>query len=107
MKSHIFYSSYINFKYKKHKQDRLYNFDYSQDGYYFITIVTKDREHFFGEIAKQKMNYSPIGEYAKANILKFYIDENLENLIKDESIKIIFVCSPNNPTGNLINKESV
>jgi putative transposase len=65
--------------YKKHKQYRLYNFDYSQDGYYFITIVTKDREHAFGEIVNQQMKYSAIGEYVKTNILKFYADENLAN----------------------------
>ena len=35
------------------------------------------------------------------------IDENLKNLIKEDSLKIIFVCSPNNPTGNLIHKESI
>ncbi len=68
-----------SFMYKKHKQYRLFNFDYSQDGYYFITIVTKDREHFFGEIVNQQMIYTPIGEFAKINILKFYADENLDN----------------------------
>ncbi len=35
------------------------------------------------------------------------IDENLKNLIKEDSLKIIFVCTPNNPTGNLIHKESI
>ena len=65
--------------YKKHKQYRLYNFDYSQDGYYFITIVTKDRERFFGEIVNQEMIYTPIGVYVKSNILKFFVDESLEN----------------------------
>jgi len=65
--------------YKKHKQYRLYNHDYSQDGHYFITIVTKDREHFFGKVVNREMIYSPIGEYVKNNILKFYVDENLEN----------------------------
>lgn len=65
--------------YKKYKQYRLYNFDYSQDGHYFITIVTKDREHSFGEISHQQISYSPIGEYVKNNILKFHPNENLEN----------------------------
>lgn len=65
--------------YKRHKQYRLYNFDYSQDGYYYITIVTKDREHFFGEIRNQKMIYSTIGEYVIENILKFHVDESLSN----------------------------
>ena len=65
--------------YKKKKQYRLYNFDYSRDGYYFITIVTKGREHFFGKIIDQEMIYSAIGEYARNNILKLYVDESLEN----------------------------
>jgi len=34
----------------------------------------------------------------------FQIDlEALENALIDESIKLIFICSPNNPTGNAIN----
>ena len=65
--------------YKKQKQYRLYNFDYSQDGNYFITIVTKDREHFFGKIVNKEMIYTPIGEFVKKNILKFYVDEKLDN----------------------------
>jgi len=34
---------------------------------------------------------------------------NLEEVVKniDDSLKIIFLCSPNNPTGNLLNKEMV
>ena len=79
--------------YKKHKQYRLYNFDYSQDGYYYITIVTKDREHFFGEIFNQKMNYSTIGEYVKENILKFYVDEAVGNPYQNN---LYFIN--NNPT---------
>ncbi|MGG9963436.1 transposase [Ferruginibacter sp. SUN106] len=65
--------------YKKNKQYRLYNYDYSQNGYYFITIVTKDREHFFGKIANQEITLTVIGEYVKSNILKFYVDEDLDN----------------------------
>jgi putative transposase len=65
--------------YKKHKQYRLYNFDYSQDGHYFITIVTKGRQHLFGKIVNREMIYAPIGDYVKNNILKFYVDESLEN----------------------------
>ena len=29
---------------------RLQSWDYGDDGAYFITICTKNREHFFGEI---------------------------------------------------------
>ena len=35
------------------------------------------------------------------------IEKVLEVIKTDESIKIIFICSPNNPTGNLIDKESI
>jgi len=39
---------------------------------------------------------------------KFQIDrEILQPYLDDISIKIIFICSPNNPTGNLINKEDI
>ncbi|MGC4102544.1 transposase [Ferruginibacter sp.] len=65
--------------YKKHKQYRLYNYDYSQDGYYFITIITKDRAHFFGKIKNQQITLSAIGSYLKDNIQQFYPDETLEN----------------------------
>ena len=35
------------------------------DGSYFITICTKHREHFFGEIVNGEMILSEIGEYAQ------------------------------------------
>ena len=44
---------------------RLPFYDYSQNGYYFVTICTKNREHFFGKITEGKMNCSKIGELAK------------------------------------------
>lgn len=43
---------------------RLKNWDYSSDGYYFITICTKYREHLFGEIIDGKMILSGIGKIA-------------------------------------------
>ena len=36
--------------------------DYADNGYYFITICTKDREHFFGEIENGEM---VLNEYGK------------------------------------------
>lgn len=65
--------------YKRQKQYRLPSHDYSQNGYYFITIVTKNRKHFFGEVADQKITLSPIGNYLKENIQKFQFNENLPN----------------------------
>lgn len=41
---------------------RLKEWDYSRYGYYFVTICTKDKEHFFGEIVGDKMKLSEIGK---------------------------------------------
>lgn len=38
--------------------------DYGWNGAYFITICTKNREHFFGEIKNKKMILSPLGAIA-------------------------------------------
>lgn len=34
----------------RRKNNRLQDFDYSQNGAYFVTICTKDKVHLFGEI---------------------------------------------------------
>ena len=54
-------------KYKYHKQYRLPEFDYSSNNGYFITIVTKDRNHFFGEILDKEMYISEIGLFVEDN----------------------------------------
>ncbi len=41
---------------------RLPGFDYSQEGSYFVTIVTKDREPLFGEIIDDEMRLNEIGK---------------------------------------------
>ena len=43
---------------------RLKNYDYSGNGYYYVTICTKDREEYFGKIINGKIFYSKIGEIA-------------------------------------------
>ena len=43
---------------------RLSSWDYSSNGAYFITICTKDRKHYFGEIMDAKMRLSEIGLFA-------------------------------------------
>ena len=47
------------------KRNRLWNFDYDSNGCYFITICTKDRKNYFGEIIGKKINLSEIGLNAK------------------------------------------
>ena len=41
------------------KKLRLEEFDYSSEGAYFITICTKNRENFFGEIAERAIDNRP------------------------------------------------
>ena len=43
---------------------RLQTWDYSNDGAYFITICTQNREHFFGNIKNGIMQLSEIGKLA-------------------------------------------
>ena len=56
-------------KYKDKKQYRYKGYDYSQDGFYFVTICTKNREIFFGEIAAAPhsafLRYTEIGKIAE------------------------------------------
>ena len=61
--------------------------DYNH-GYYFITICTNKREHFFGEIHEQKMTFSKLGDYAN-----FYIDK-INAMYKDVRI-LSHVVMPN------------
>ncbi len=71
---------------------RLKGWDYSSPGYYFITICTKDRECFFGEIIKEKMYLSEIGEIAHRYWAE--IPNHFNNVVLDE-----FVIMPNHVHG--------
>ena len=74
--------------YFKRKNPRLKDYDYTSGGYYFITICTADKKHFFGEIEEDKIQLNEIGKLAYDNI------ENLEKIY--ETIKIDkFVVMPN------------
>jgi len=50
---------------KERKLTRLKGYDYSQSGYYFVTICTKDREEWFGKIEDAEMRLSNLGEIAR------------------------------------------
>ena len=56
--------------YKLQKQYRYKKYNYAQDGLYFITICSKNREMFFGNIVGGKMQLSEIGKIAK----KFWLE---------------------------------
>jgi REP element-mobilizing transposase RayT len=75
-------------KFKSHKQYRLPTRTYAEDGCYFVTVCTRDREHFFGKIEHKAMNYSELGLILKNEI------ENLESQWQDVHINA-FVVMPN------------
>lgn len=41
---------------------RLKNWDYTQNAKYFVTICTKDRRHFFGQVVRGEMELSDLGK---------------------------------------------
>jgi putative transposase len=49
----------------KRKSLRLPEYDYTDPGGYFITIMAKDRQHLFGEIVHGEMHLNDFGEIAK------------------------------------------
>lgn len=74
---------------------RLKNWDYRWPGAYFITICTKNRRHFFGEIIDGKMQLSHVGVIA--DILWHQIPFHSQNVELDE-----FVVMPNHIHGIVI-----
>jgi len=88
------------------KSVRLENYDYSQDGYYFITICTKDRELLFGDVKNNEMILNKTGKMAEkywqeipihfnnAQLDEFIVMPNylhailvMDNLINDKNIQ--------------------
>lgn len=66
------------------------NWDYSSKGSYFITICTKNRRHFFGEIRNGEMCLSEIGKIVQDEWLK------TPTIRKDMNLELgEFVVMPN------------
>ncbi|MEN9973895.1 MAG: hypothetical protein RIS20_2242 [Bacteroidota bacterium] len=86
-------------KFKK-SQFRIPNMDYRQEGAYFITICTKKRFHFFGEIKNRHLTMSPIGEIAKACWLE--IEAHFPNVHLRE-----FIVMPDHMHGVIVIDKSV
>ena len=70
------------------KNPRLKEYNYALGGYYFITICTENKNHYFGEIVEEKMQLNEIGKLAQGNIEKL---EAIYNTIKIDK----FVVMPN------------
>ena len=50
--------------------NRLQGYDYGLNGCYYVTICTKNRVHYFGEIVNVTMQLSEIGKIAQSEWLK-------------------------------------
>ena len=74
---------------------RLKDWDYRWAGAYFITICTKNRTHFFGDIVDDKMILSNVG--ILANVFWHEIKNHTKNVELGE-----FVVMPNHIHGILI-----
>ena len=83
--------SYDKYKNKyRIPSNRLQGYDYGSTGCYFVTICTKNREHYFGEIVNGEMQLSEIGKIAQSEWLKTIELRPDMNLLLDE-----FIVMPN------------
>ena len=90
--------------------NRLSKYDYSQTGYYFVTICLQNRIHLFGEIFNGKMILNDAGEMINriwSEIPEFYLGININEyvIMPDHLHGIINIQNPigsthvNNPVG--------
>ena len=80
---------------KQHRRSiRLKGYDYSQAGAYYVTIVTWQREHLFGEVINGEMILNELGQIARSEWFKTAELRPYVELIDDE-----FVIMPNHGHG--------
>ena len=72
----------------KRKNPRLKNYDYTLSGYYFITLCTKDKINYFGEIRDEKIKLNNLVKFVYNNIKK--LEKIYRNIKVDK-----FVVMPN------------
>ncbi len=77
------------------KPNRLQKYDYSQNGYYFVTICTKDRYEWFGEVKDDVMELNEYGQIVKKQWI--WLSEQYNYIKLDE-----FAIMPNHLHGILI-----
>jgi putative transposase len=69
---------------KNRKSNRPKDYDYSQSNYYFVTICTKNHDHWFGEIKNQKMEINIYGEIL--NTCWMDLPNHYKNCLLDVSV---------------------
>ncbi len=83
-----------------HRQSiRLKGYDYSTSGAYFITICTHDREHLFGGIVNEMMEFNTCGDIARSHWQQ--LAQYHPNIIMDE-----LIVMPNHLHGIIILESS-
>ena len=89
---------------RERKLNRLKDYNYSQDGYYFVTICTKDRKEFFGRVEEEKMNLNNHGEIVNQcwyELPKHYLNCSLDSfVIMPNHFHGIIVINNKNIVGN-------
>lgn len=90
---------------------RLKNWDYSLNGHYFITICTKEKQHFFGNIENGKIILNEIGKIAEKfwlEIPEHFFDVKLDEfLIMPNHIHGILVIDKNKNNMNFSNVDTL
>ena len=77
------------------KSNRISEYNYSQDGFYFVTVCTQNRVNYFGEISDEKMILNECGKVIKDRWL--WLQEQYSYIKLD-----YFVVMPNHFHGILI-----
>jgi REP element-mobilizing transposase RayT len=80
---------------KHRKPNRLKEYDYSQGGYYFVTICTKDKTDYFGKIEDGNVFLNEYGNIVHVQWL--WLEKQYEYVKLDE-----FIIMPNHFHGILI-----
>ena len=84
---------------KHRKSIRLKKYDYSDVGWYFVTICTKEKKEYFGKIVNNKMLLN-----SKALLIK----SNWQNLINKFNIELDdFIILPNHVHGIVIIRQPI
>ena len=74
---------------------RLPNYDYSSNGYYFVTICTHKKFCYFGQIVKSQMQLSQVGKIAQKHWQE--IPQHFDGVYLDE-----YVIMPNHVHGIIV-----
>jgi REP element-mobilizing transposase RayT len=87
---------------RQRRRNRLENYDYSRDGYYFVTICVEDRREWFGKVEEGEMVLNRYGKFVNQcwdDLPNHYLNCSLD----------IFVTMPNHVHAIIVirNKDAV